>query len=76
MVISICFTSSVAVPGVGSTDPVISDFPAAIGLAPIQGELGEAVAARHRQLLVISVDGIEKDFFVIFPLFLDLSIRT
>jgi hypothetical protein len=53
MVISRCF-ASVAVPGVGSTDPVIGDFPAAMGLAPIQGELGAVTAARQ----VIGVNGI------------------
>jgi hypothetical protein len=57
-------------------DPVLGDFPAAMGLAPIQGEEGAAAAARHRQLLGVGVDGIQKDFSVILPLFLDLSVRT
>jgi hypothetical protein len=46
-------------------DPLIDDFPAAMGLAPIQGKLGAAAAARHRQLLVVGVNRIQKDFFVI-----------
>ncbi|KAK1644447.1 hypothetical protein QYE76_062252 [Lolium multiflorum] len=54
MVISRCFASSVVVVGVGSTYPVIGNFPAVMGLAPIQGELGAAAAARHRQLLDLS----------------------
>jgi hypothetical protein len=59
MVISRCFVAS-SVPGVGSTDPLIGDFPAAMGLDPIQGELGAAAEAHHRQLLVVGVDGIQK----------------
>jgi hypothetical protein len=76
MVISRCSASAAAIPGVGSMDPVLGDFPAAMGLAPIQGEEGAAAAARHRQLLGVGVDGIQKDFSVILPLFLDLSVRT
>jgi hypothetical protein len=57
-------------------DPVLGDSPAAMGLAPIQGEDGAAAAARHRQLLGVGANGIQEDFFVILLWFLDLSVRT
>jgi hypothetical protein len=66
-----------AVQGAGSTEPLFDDFPLAGDLLPYQGRLrSSCIAARHRLILVVAGGlGVQLALSVIFPLLLDLSVR-